>query len=308
VAAQLAAGLSPARLPPAGDRILTTCFLAALLHGIVILGVTFSVGEKNAAGGSPGLEVLLVNDAAPATKQNPTARYLAERTQRGTGNTLDQVRALIPRSSPAPAEGAGVVGGDGFAPLPTAAEAASETALSSTRAAPRVLYFAPPAATPPDAAQSTAAGLPLLLEKRPDVPISPNDEGVELRLRGAGHPELWMAADTRSSDVAVYIDAWRRKVERVGTVNFPDVARRRNLSGTPVVEVTIGADGKLAEAVVRQSSGRPEIDAAALRILHLAAPFDPFPRALGATHDEIRISYEWQFLDGALQGTSVHLE
>ena len=29
-------------LPPANDRMLTTCFLAALFHGIVILGVTFS--------------------------------------------------------------------------------------------------------------------------------------------------------------------------------------------------------------------------------------------------------------------------
>jgi protein TonB len=308
VAAHFPAGLPPARLPPAGDRILTTCFLAALLHGIVILGVTFSVSDKNAAGGSPGLEVLLVNDAAPMSKENPNARYLAERTQRGTGNTLDQVRALIPRSSPAPAEGAGVNGGDGFAQPPAAAEPAAEPALSSPHAAPRVLYFAPPAATPSDAAPSTHAGLPLLLEERPDVPISPNDEGVELRLRGEGKAELWVAADTRASDVAVYIDAWRRKVERVGTVNFPDAARRRNLSGTPVVEVTISADGKLAEALVRRSSGQPEIDAAALRILHLAAPFDPFPPALGATHDQIRIAYEWQFLDGALQGSSVHHE
>jgi TonB family protein len=64
-------------------------------------------------------------------------------------------------------------------------------------------------------------------------------------------------------DVAVYLDRWRRKVERVGTLNFPDVARRDKLSGTPVIEVTIGANGRLEQALIRRSSGHSEIDAAA---------------------------------------------
>ena len=127
----------------------------------------------------------------------------------------------------------------------------------------------------------------------------------ELRLRGEAKHELWIAADTRESDVAVYLDSWRRKIERVGTMNFPDVARREKLSGTPVIEVTIGADGKLLQTVVRRSSGHAEIDEAAMRILKLAAPFDPFPADLTVKHDEIRIAYEWQFLGGASQGAGV---
>jgi protein TonB len=106
--------------------------------------------------------------------------------------------------------------------------------------------------------------------------------------------------------VAVYLDSWRRKIERVGTMNFPDVARRAKLSGTPVIEVTIGADGKLLQTVIRRSSGHAEIDEAALRILKLAAPFDSFPSDLAAKHDQIRIAYEWQFLGGAAQGGSVY--
>jgi hypothetical protein len=42
-----------------------------------------------------------------------------------------------------------------------------------------------------------------------------------------------------------------------------------------------------------------------MRILKLAAPYDPFPGDLAAKHDQIRIAYEWQFLDGAAQGSSV---
>jgi protein TonB len=101
------------------------------------------------------------------------------------------------------------------------------------------------------------------------------------------------------------LDSWRRKIERVGTMNFPDVARRAKGSGTPVIEVTIGADGKLLQTVVRRSSGHAEIDEAAMRILKLAAPFDPFPGELSSKHDQIRIAYEWQFLDGASRGGAV---
>jgi TonB family protein len=103
----------------------------------------------------------------------------------------------------------------------------------------------------------------------------------------------------------VYLDSWRRKIERVGTMNFPSVARRRKISGTPVIEVTIGADGKLLQSLIRRSSGHAEIDEAAMRILKLASPYDPFPPELSSKHDEIRIAYEWQFLDGAAQSSSV---
>ena len=124
-------------------------------------------------------------------------------------------------------------------------------------------------------------------------------------MRGDSQHQLWIAADTRESDVAVYLDSWRRKIERVGTMNFPDVARRQNLSGTPVIEVTIGADGALLQSVIRRSSGHAEIDEAAVRILKLASPYDRFPGALSAKHDQIRIAYEWQFMGGAAQGSTV---
>jgi len=162
-----------------------------------------------------------------------------------------------------------------------------------------VLDFAPAAAA------KEASQIPELLEKRPNLSMTPNDEGIELRLRGEARNQLWVAADTRESDVAVYLDGWRRKIERVGTMNFPDVARRKNLSGTPVIEVTIGADGRLLDTKVRRTSGHAEIDEAAMRILKLAAPYAAFSGDLAAKHDEIRIAYEWQFLGGSPQGTSV---
>jgi periplasmic protein TonB len=290
-------------LPPTNDRMLTTCFLAALFHGIVILGVTFSSpGSKADNEGAPGLEVILVNDQAPSVASNPNAQYLSERSQKGSGNTLKPERALIPKSSLMPVERSGIPSGDGLAALQSGTEMGDDELIATHTPSPKILYFATPTAA------AVPSQLPLLLEKRPDLGMTPNDDGVELRMRGEASQQLWIAADTRESDVAVYLDGWRRKIERVGTMNFPEVARRQKLSGTPVIEVTIGADGKLLDTVVRRSSGHVEIDEAAMRILKLAAPFDPFPSELTAKHDQIRIAYEWQFLGGASQGASVLYE
>ena len=287
-------------LPPAHDRMLTTCFLAALFHGIVILGVTFSApGLKGGGQPSADLEVLLVNDLSPQAAANPHARYLAQRTQLGSGNTLKPERTLIPRSSLMPVERMGVPGGEGSAPQSSGVDGGDEELIATHGPAQKILYFA----------SSTAAGrsaqLPLLLEKRPDLAMAANDDGVELRMRGEALHQLWIAADTRESDVAVYLDGWRRKIERVGTMNFPNVARREKLSGTPVIEVTIGSDGKLLQTLVRRTSGHVEIDEAAMRILKLAAPYEPFSSELSLKHDQIRIAYEWQFLGGASPGTGV---
>jgi protein TonB len=289
-----------AGLPPAQDRMLTTCFLAALIHGIVILGVTFSSPGSRTDDQAPGLEVVLVNDQAPSVAHNPDALYLSERNQKGSGNTLKRERALIPKSSVMPVERAGIPSGDGLAAQQSGRDTGEEELIATHVPAPKILYFAAPTAA------SVPSELPLLLEKRPDLAMTPNDDGVELRMRGEAKQQLWIAADTRESDVAVYLDSWRRKIERVGTMNFPDVARRQKLSGTPVIEVTIGSDGQLLETVVRRSSGHAEIDEAAMRILKLAAPFDPFPGEVAAKHDEIRIAYEWQFLGGVSQGTGVY--
>jgi protein TonB len=289
-----------AGLPPAHDRMLTTCFLAALLHGIVILGITFGVSrESSSDDAAAGLEVVLVNERAPSAAANPNARYLSQRTQLGSGNSLKGERTLIPRSSLMPVDRLGVPSGDGLAPVQAGSDTGDEQMVATHGASVKILYFASTSEA------SQASELPLLLEKRPDLAMTPNDDGVQLRMRGESKKELWIAADTRESDVAVYLDSWRRKIERVGTMNFPDVARRRKLSGTPVIEVTIGADGKLLNAAVRRTSGHAEIDEAALRILKLAAPYDRFPGELTAKHDEIRISYEWQFLAGDAQGGSV---
>jgi len=111
--------------------------------------------------------------------------------------------------------------------------------------------------------------------------------------------ELLISANTREARIATYLSAWKNKVEQVGTLNFPFAASATADNMYPVLEVAIAADGRLREVVVRISSGRRDLDQAAMEILRLAAPFQPFPESLGAEYDVLRFAYEWRFSDGA---------
>ena len=72
-------------LPPetsVSDRLLTTAFLTALLHLIVVLGVTFQVAAPPDAGRVPSLDIMLVSDEIPESRTNDEAQYLSQRTTR----------------------------------------------------------------------------------------------------------------------------------------------------------------------------------------------------------------------------------
>ena len=93
---------------------------------------------------------------------------------------------------------------------------------------------------------------------------------------------------------AYYLDAWRRKVERIGQINYPQEARERQLYGTLRLLVSIEPDGALRDVRLLASSGHEVLDEAAMRIVRLAAPFAPFPPAMQEL-DLLEIDRSWRF-------------
>ena len=284
--------------PPAWDRLLAMVFFVALLHGLVILGITFNARADD-QGGAPGLKVLLVSDELPQAAANASASYLAQRTQLGSGNT----RASVPPHSPPTAlpvlKHPGSAQGDSLAPRGDMKGSDAERVLTTTAWVTNVRYLADLGAT------GSQRDRPLLVEEPRVAPPAPAEEPGPAELTGPKRDELWVTADTRASSLAPYLDSWRRKVERIGTLNFPAAARSALGSASPVLEVGINANGTLDRAIIRRSSGNPELDQAALAILKLSAPFDRFPPELAAEHSVLRFAYEWQFVGGRVQRGSV---
>jgi protein TonB len=278
------------------DRLATAVFVAALLHGLVILGIRFTAPSSDERP-LPTLEVLLVAEG-PAEAENPEATYIAERDQRGAGTTRERQRASLPESASRLLEHQGETDGESFEPLASDAARGAQVLSTATQRKRG-------AVAGDDLERSATASRPL--ESRPllQVGLSTSAADETLRLRGEPSRDDRLLADTRESQIAAYLDGWKRRIERVGTVNFPNEARRRTLSGNPVLEVAIRADGTLEQVLVRRSSGHRELDDAAVGIVKLAAPFDPFPPAMRGRYPVVRFAYEWQFLEGRMSEGAV---
>lgn len=284
--------------PGSGDRLTVTLFLAALFHLILILGISFAPPAAD-SGSVPTLEVILLNNSMPDSLRNDSANYLAERTQQGSGNSPDG-RTRRPMTGSAAETMQGAPEGGSELPSPEAEAGGEGEILAGRGGDPRFVGAEAELAARP-------ATLPLETFAGSSSPFAGSDTDAELQLKGAPRRELLVTPNTRISEVALYLDAWKRRIEQVGTVNFPNAARRSKLSGNPVVEVVLASSGGLVRADVRRSSGYGELDRAAMDILKLATPFEAFPEELAAKYEVLRFAYEWRFVGGRLAGSSVEV-
>jgi protein TonB len=264
------------------DRLSSMLVLAVLLHGLVLMGVTFTApGGRDST--QRGLEVLLVGEDLPEAGENEDAAYVAQRSQEGSGNTDERRAAELPGAPPTP---------QSTRPQPQRPDRYQDPLLSTP--VPALSAIRIEAVPEPE----------LLLTQQELERLLAGDDS--LVLRGERRDELFVSADTRASRLAPYVDAWRRRVEQVGTARFQALARQR-VSGSLLLEVVIQSDGALRRASIERSSGNPQLDEAAREILRLASPFDPFPPELARDYRSLRFAYEWVFEGGAATGSSVRL-
>ena len=260
-----------------GDRLAATIVFAVLAHLIVILGVTF-VHEDRPEPRVTTLDVVLVPRSSDAPPDQ--ADFLAQANQDGGGN--DDQRARPETPPPPPAAGALAT---------TVADASAQGQPAGSSSAPR------------DAGRTSAS----LAAGASDSDAAPTESRsletaalsaeIERKLRTwAERPRRkWISARTREDRFAAYMVEWRRKVERVGNLNYPDRAARLGLSGNLLLEVALNPDGTVADIALRRSSGEPILDDAAVRIVKLAAPFAPFPPGIAEDVDILHIERTWFF-------------
>src|SRR5574340_20026 len=105
----------------------------------------------------------------------------------------------------------------------------------------------------------------------------------------------FIGARTQEYRFAQYIEDWRIKVERIGNLNYPEQARRQKLFGRLQLSVSILKDGGVESVEVNKSSGNRILDAAAVRIVKLAAPYAPLPANITTDTDILTITRTWTF-------------
>lgn len=274
------------------DRLGFTLLIAGLLHAAIILGVGFSVEELPAQ--SRGLEVTL---ASFASDQEPEkADYIAQANQQGSGTLEheaapstdqqaviqdDQVHEVSPDSTlqpPAPV--------DAPAPVLTTRQPSPQKTRQTDQ---------------PQPDNKPRRQAPVLDREQLAAEIASLEAAyANERQQYARRPRIshQHTASTRRDVSAWYRDDWRKKVERIGNLNYPDEARRNGIYGSLRLLVVIRSDGSIDTMTVLESSGQPVLDQAALNIVRLSAPFAPFSGELAARFDQVEIIRTWRFERG----------
>lgn len=105
----------------------------------------------------------------------------------------------------------------------------------------------------------------------------------------------FIGARTQESRFAQYIEDWRIKVERIGNLNYPEQARREQIYGKLQLSVSIQADGSVEKIEVEKSSGHRLLDAAAVRIVKMGAPYAPLSAEIRRDVDILTFTRTWSF-------------
>ncbi|CAN7565398.1 TonB family protein [Pseudoduganella sp. LjRoot289] len=256
--------------------------ISLLAHG-VLLAVNF-VAPKNfkVEPTDPGLEVILVN--AKHDKAPLKAEALAQANLEG-GGKADAGRA----KSPLPDMRKNETGESVKATKRRIAELEETQKKLLTQAVkPSPLAAAPvtekakpdPMPTGADLLESSKA----IARMAAEITQTIDDQNKRPK-------KTFITPTTREVGYANYYKELQRRVEEIGTLNFPQ-KNGRKLYGELVVYIPIFQDGTIYQkdggVRIEKSSGNDALDAAALAIVRRAAPFGRFPpNMLSSERDDL---------------------
>ena len=95
----------------------------------------------------------------------------------------------------------------------------------------------------------------------------------------------------------LYFEAWKKKVERMGSMNYPDSAKINNSFSNLIMRVTINKNGSVHNITIIKSSGNNELDLAATDIVKSGSPYAPFSEQMKKEVDKVNITRIWKFID-----------
>ena len=274
---------------PGNRRLWLAIAISLAVHGL-LMTLHFSFPNASKAMREKALDIILVN--AKSAKKPTNAQALAQANLDGGGNT-DENRRLK-------------------TPLPPTQQQTSGTEIERMQRRMRELEVAQQKMlTEAKTARAVVAARNAAEQPTP----SPSVSGLDLaesaramaRLEGEINKSVdeynkrprkkFIGARTEEYRFAQYIEDWRQKVERIGTLNYPEAARGK-LYGSLVLSVSINHDGSLNRVDINRSSGYKVLDEAARRIVQMASPYSPFPPDIRRDTDILEITRTWYFTQG----------
>jgi len=256
-------------------------------HAVVLFGIGFAFPETKKAMSMPlePLEVVLVNSKSRMRPVN--ASKLAQNNLDGGGNTANDRHT----KTPMPALGES----EQFSP-----EQSAHRVKQLEQEAKRLLtqiksnYSVPKETNIQQAVSNETRGEDLVTRSlamaRMEAEINKNTETYEKLPK-----RKFIGARAQEYRYAQYIEDWRSKIERIGNMNYPQQARDQKIYGKLTLTVSIRSDGSVESVEISRPSGQRILDAAAMRIVKLAAPYAVFPPDISKETDILSITRTWTF-------------
>ena len=274
--------------------LMATLPLAVLLHALFIFGVSFAPTIRLNLVNPPLVDITLVQTRTEKTPDQ--VDFMAQANQEASGTAEEKNRPQSPVSSL------------------HAVEVEGESPVQSEQAAPdTTLKLNQQILTTKGETYKIVEKAPEQPEDNPEIPVGElaNEtqeiaqllaEVGEAEARYARRPKIHFidAVSAKSAVEAAYIDEWVKKIERIGNINFPEEAIKRNLSGKLILNATLDQQGNVVDAQISLSSGYEVLDKAALRIVKLAAPYPSLPEEIRRKWDQLNITRTWIFHSGTL--------
>lgn len=301
--------MRPVALDPATERLSVTLLIAAVLHMLAIYQLRFTPPQSLKSTDAPIDIILVQKSTAPAPEQ---AHYLAQATQAGGGENLSKERPATPMIAPFPDQQADHV----ITPPPpeTAAafllpdiehlltQQASDYQIVPPKQADQLLNTAlengqETQTTPWQEEIPTST---LMMNIRTSLASLQAELNEKFSAYAKNMRRTYISASTQAYKYAHYMEAWRRRVEHIGTQYYAKASYNKTLSGSLILEVAINANGTIHQVILKQSSGHAKLDDAARRIVHRSAPFAPFPEEIRQETDVLHITRTWEFFHDGL--------
>ena len=109
-----------------------------------------------------------------------------------------------------------------------------------------------------------------------------------------------ISGKTKERDFQSYYQAWKNKVEKIGALNYP-AAARNGISESLVMTVVLNDQGEVLDIKINKSSGVPQLDDAAKKIVNLGSPYAPFPPSIKEQVDTLQIRRIWRFTNNLME-------
>jgi len=290
------------RSPLAGDSIVVIAIALSIAVHALFLAVHFSPPKDfRIQPSDEALEVVLVN--AKSKSKPVKAKALAQADLNGGGEEENgRATSFLPKSDHA-ADGDVLKESQGAV---AKLEEQQKKLLSQLRESPVAIDPEPHPDNPSQDPQPQATDAASLAQQmqRMEAQIDKQINDYNSRPRRG-----FIGPSTKGVSYALYYTQWKERIERIGTLNYPQEARGK-MYGDLILSVVLNPDGTIYnnEVHVMRGSGYPVLDRAAESIVRKAAPYGAFPAEMRRDYDvfEIVSKFSWSKGDGFAANLQKH--